>query len=121
MRRNALKIPSSNRSFHGHDCHSFHVPEQPVVKVQAVEKHSSGAKAPLIFGTYGTTEVVPCYKTWIHSSISAACKAHRVLSTIYGTAEVVPFQSHGFTLSCFRVLLLMGLDRRTIFSTSGYD
>src|ERR1035437_8802713 len=42
------------------------------------EKHPAGAKAQrLLSGICGTTKVVPCYKTGLLSSFSAACLAPR--------------------------------------------
>jgi hypothetical protein len=39
----------------------------------------------LLCCSYGTTEVVPCYKTWLHQSFSAACKARvDIAGIMYG-------------------------------------
>jgi hypothetical protein len=64
------------------------------------EQHHAGAEAqPLLSASCGTTEVVPCYKTWAIWSSSAASKAHRLLTGICGTNKVVPFQNLTFTTS----------------------
>jgi hypothetical protein len=64
------------------------------------KKHPAGAKAQrLLSGTCGTTKVVPCYKTGLLLSFSAACEAHPIFSASCGTTKVVPCYKTGLLLS----------------------
>ena len=56
-----------------------------------------GLKAPPTFcGSYGTTEVVPCYKTSAHSSFSAPSEVvscYKAPTEYSASSKVVPVQS----------------------------
>jgi hypothetical protein len=72
---------------------------------ESPEKHPSGAKARVDFtATYGTRpRGYPgraLSKQCLNIRFSAACKARRLLSTIFGTAEAVPFQNTTLTIGC---------------------
>jgi hypothetical protein len=55
--------------------------QQPVVKVQIVEKLPSGAKAQRLFcAICGTTKVVPCYKTDFNHRL--LIRKHRISSSV---------------------------------------